>query len=110
MIMRYDQQRCPHKGSAWRHLLRDLPTIEIDGCLFQPREHHFRKDHEEASWGWYVARWVCTHGTMTGPPTKLPRPVMVGRWSYRYEWATWTEYDGTEAVGFALVDHDGFFI
>jgi hypothetical protein len=101
MEFRYNRDEWS-RGAAWRHLRRNKPSIELDGHTFQPRDHHFQRDHfHDESWGWFVYRWVC-EGCTEEPSQKPPDLGDPDGYRRRFTWATWIEYDGTEATGFTL--------
>lgn len=102
-----DLRRGWSRGNAWRALLATKPTFEVDGLVFQPMDHHFRKCHREGAWGWYVAYWKLVSGTPPSkPPTQVPAPIVFDGFSREapYIWGSWTDLNNEKMWGFILND------
>lgn len=111
MRVSYDKDKWSRVG-AWQDLLKRRPAYTYNNHLFKPDDRHFRKDHNQDEWAWFVAKWhylgVVRDGIVTRsseiPQTAValsPPPVVLSCGSVvNYVWSTWSEYDGTKTCGF----------
>lgn len=69
------------RGSAWNHLMRHVPVIELvrDGeeeffvPVFEPKRHPYRKQHGADYWAWIVLKWELLPADMVREARKADR-------------------------------------